>query len=122
MPENGYARMAGFEYCIRINHLDCVPSMLSWHSACNAVGADVSGADAHDSDREYYWQYFGNAPQGLCAARGLNSAYLEILSSFYSFVLMAFTVSTIRDLKKNSVMWYMSELFHSLGHRCPAVL
>lgn len=58
-------------------------------------------------------------PEGF-SFRGI--AYLEILSSFYSFVLMAFTVSTMRDLKKKSVMWYMSELFHSLGHRCPAVL
>lgn len=71
MPENGYARMAGFEYCIGINPLDCVPSMPFWHTACNAVGADVSGADAHESDRKYYWQYFGKAPLGLYAARGL---------------------------------------------------
>lgn len=78
--------MAGFEYCIRINHLDCVPSMPSWHSACNAVGIDVSGANAHESDREYHRQYFRNAPQGLCAARGLLISWNCLPRNFIQFL------------------------------------
>lgn len=92
--------MTVFRYCIRINCLGLVPSMLSWHVASHvACICNVSGADASKSDQEYYWQHSGSALCGLCTASRLlfswfrvsrNSTYLETFSSLGSFELTRF--------------------------------